>query len=112
LAAIWLLTLMQSPSGRSWPRHRVFVMSSSAGTTSQWAVTLNDGSVIKVWADAVNGLSDEDGGDYEFVCLREIDPSECPSGFDAIGTTAEGLVQGWDLVARFPRASVSDIESG
>ena len=83
----------------------------AGGTPSHWRVTLRDGSIVEVWADVVTGLSgDEDQRDYEFGVVIDLDPDGQPEyevSADALPISGGAVI----TVARFPRASVSDVSS-
>lgn len=86
-------------------------MRMAAGPPTRWLVTLQDGSVVAVWADTVTGLSGpEDDRDYDFGCLMDIDP-EVQDEFDVIARTPANPSRVEVLVARFPRGAVADITS-
>lgn len=71
-------------------------------------MTLQDGSVVELWADAVAGLSGpEDQQDYEFGCLMDID-SALQDQFEVTARTPASRSRVEVLVARFPRAAVVD----
>ena len=80
-----------------------------AGPPSHWRVLLKDGSVVDVWADSLAGNSDaDDGRDYEFGCLMDIDPS-VQGEFEIAARTPSNPRRVVAVVARFPRASVQEI---
>ncbi len=83
----------------------------AGGTPSHWRVTPRDGSKVEVWADMVTGLSgDEDQRDYEFGVVVDLAPDD-QTEYDVSAKTLpirDGAVV---TVARFPRASVIDVNS-
>jgi hypothetical protein len=82
-----------------------------AGPPTHWRVVLLDGSVVEVWADAVEGLAGpEDQRDYSFGCLMDIDPA-LQGEFEVTARTPSNPRRVEVLVARFPRATVRDIHS-
>jgi hypothetical protein len=82
-----------------------------AGPPTQWRVVLQDGSVVDVWADAVEGLAGPDHPrDYSFGCLMDIEPA-LQDQFDVTARTPSNPRRVWVLVARFPWATVRDIQS-
>lgn len=82
-----------------------------AGPPTRWRVVLQDGSVVDVWADAVAGLAGpDDQRDYSFGCLMDIDPA-LQSKFEVTARTPSNPRRVEVLVARFPRATVRDIQS-
>jgi hypothetical protein len=67
------------------------------------------GSVVDVWADAVEGLAGpDDQRDYRFCALMDIPPRDQP-GFDATARTPEDAGRVEVTVARFPRSCVAGI---
>jgi hypothetical protein len=74
-------------------------------------VTLTDGSVIHVYADAVTGLSGpDDTRDYVFGSLMDISP-ELQDDFEVTARTPSDPARVEVMVARFPRAAVRDVSS-
>ncbi|HXH80793.1 hypothetical protein [Nocardioides sp.] len=76
---------------------------------SRWRVTLADGSIVDVWADGYTG-GDADQKDYEFSVIIDLDPDDETKyevSPDALEIRGGAVV----TVARFPRASVGDINS-
>ena len=70
---------------------------------------LTDGSVVDVWADSLAGDSDaDDGRDYEFGCLMDIDP-DAQGEFEITARTPSNPRRVVAIVARFPRAAVHEI---
>lgn len=78
------------------------------GTPAHWVVTLADGGVVHVWADAVTGLSEKTIHHEEIVfgVLMEIDVNR-QSEFEVAAPGRRVEV----VVARFPRHSVRDVRS-
>jgi len=79
------------------------------GPPSRWRVTLRDGSTVDVWADAVTGLSgDDDQRDYEFSVLVDLAPDD--QNEYEVSPNALPISGGVQVtLARFPRASVTDV---
>lgn len=86
-------------------------MWSSTSPPSRWKVTLADGSVAEVWADAVEGLSGpEDGRGYLFSNLVDVAPSE-QAAFEVNARTPTRPERVSVTVARFPRNAVLEVIS-
>lgn len=84
-------------------------MNLAAGPPQHWLVTLADGAVVDVWADAVEGLSGpEDRRDYAFSNLMDIAPAD-QCAFDIRATTPANPSRVIVTVARFPRSSVRHV---
>jgi hypothetical protein len=77
-----------------------------------WLVTLRDGAVVEVWAHVATGLSGgEDQRDFEFGYLVDFEATEDASTgqFSTLDLPVrDGTIA---TVARFPRASVVDVNS-
>jgi hypothetical protein len=74
-------------------------------------VTLVDGSVVEVWADAVQGASgSDDQRDYLFGTLMDIDQTDQP-GFEITARTPSNPRRVEVGVARFPRSAVRSLTS-
>lgn len=87
-------------------------MELAVGPPTHWVVTLADGGMVHVWADAVTGLSDKTIHDEEIVfgVLMDVDVDR-QSEFEV---TAQGRPPGRRVevaVARFPRRSVREVRS-
>ena len=86
-------------------------MNPAAGPASHWRVTLTDGLVVDVWADSVEGLcGSEDQRDYHFGNLMD-NALDKQSGFEIAGRTPANPGRVLVTVARFPRGSVTRIET-
>ena len=75
--------------------------------------TLDDGSQVEVWADAVTALSGpEDERDYTFGVFMDIEPED-QDGFEVTARTPRGDRRRVEVaVTRFPRVSVRKVMSG
>lgn len=79
---------------------------------ARWVVTLNDGYEAEIWAHSVAGLSDsEDDRDYVFGVLMDVEP-ELQEEFEVTERTPADARRVEVAVARFPRASVQDVQGG
>ena len=75
-------------------------------TPEEWVVHLHDGSVVRVWADAAEGLAGpEDDRDYRFMNLMDVS-SEDQEHFDIVGRTPSNAERVLVTVAHFPRSAV------
>jgi len=85
----------------------------AAGPPARWLVTLDDGSQVEVWADAVTALSGpEDERDYTFGVFMDIEPED-QDGFEVTARTPRGDRRRVEVaVTRFPRVSVRKVMSG
>lgn len=73
---------------------------------SQWDVTLNDGSVIQVWAD---GYQEEDGV-YSFGVLVDVE-GEVSDGILVTNRTPSNPARVIIALAQFPVSAVAKIRS-
>lgn len=83
----------------------------AAGPPTHWVVTLIDGSIVDVFADAVTGLSGpDDSRDYVFGSLMDVSP-DLQGDFEVTARAPSDPQRVEVMVARFPRAAVREVSS-
>jgi hypothetical protein len=76
-------------------------------TPGVWRITLNDGTVLRVWADGFQEID----GNYDFGLLIEAD-GDLPDTADITNRTPSDPKRVVVSVARLPMQAVRDIDGG
>lgn len=84
-------------------------MQFAAGPPTRWTLTLQDGSVVMIWADSAEGMAGpEDTRDYTFATLMDVDVDD-QADFEILGRTPTNPRRVLVAVARIPRSAVRSV---